>query len=159
MWLNLLWPGEGVILHLRANAKLTESTILISMTDEDLIAAAVAARKNAYAPYSGFCVGAAILAATGQFFTGTNVENISFGLTICAERVALSNAVQSGVTKFVRIAIATDLTEPTVPCGACRQVLAEFSPSLEILSWTLSGQMQRFDLSSLLPLAGQGILK
>ena len=129
------------------------------MTDSDLISAALDARLKAYAPYSGFQVGAALLVEDGRVFTGGNIENISFGLTMCAERVAVGCAIQSGATKMSRLAIVADSTEPVVPCGACRQVLAEFSPTLYIVSSTVAGSTQQFDLASLLPLSRQGILK
>ena len=129
------------------------------MTDAALIKAALDARLRAYAPYSGFSVGAALLMADGQLFTGANVENISFGLTICAERVAIGCAVQSGFTKVARLAIAAESREPVVPCGACRQVLAEFNPRLHIISSTLTGVTKEFDLAILLPIHRQGILK
>lgn len=127
------------------------------MNHKDLISAALEARLKAYAPYSGFRVGAALLAEDGRVFTGGNVENISFGLTMCAERVAIGCALQSGATKLSQLAIVADSAEPVVPCGACRQVLAEFNPNLLILSSTLTGSTQQFELSSLLPLSRQGI--
>lgn len=128
------------------------------MTDSDLIGLAQSARCRAYAKYSRFAVGAALLAANGQVFTGCNVENISFGLTMCAERVAVGEAVAAGVTDFRSIAVVSDSAEPVVPCGACRQVLAEFAPSLRIVSSTISGLSAEFDLAVLLPSAKQGIL-
>ena len=128
------------------------------MTDSELISAALEARLKAYAPYSGFRVGAALLAEDGRVFAGGNVENVSFGLSMCAERVAVGCAIQSGATKLSRLAIAADSTDPVVPCGACRQVLAEFNPGLLIVSSTLAGSTQRFELTSLLPLSRQGIL-
>jgi cytidine deaminase len=129
------------------------------MTDDELMATALGARLKAYAPYSEFRVGAALLAEDGRVFTGGNVENISFGLTMCAERVAIGSAIQSGAAKFSRLAIVADSEEPIVPCGACRQVLAEFNSDLPIVSWTLEGLTQQFTLTSLLPLSRQGILK
>ena len=129
------------------------------MRDNELMMTALSARLKAYAPYSEFRVGAALLAHDGRVFTGGNVENISFGLTMCAERVAIGSAIQSGATKFSRLAIVSDSLEPVVPCGACRQVLAEFNPDLPIVSWTLGGVTQQFTLTSLLPLSRQGILK
>jgi cytidine deaminase len=128
------------------------------MTTEDLIAVATVARERAYAPYSGFHVGAAILCDTGEVFSGANIENVSFGLTMCAERVALGCAVIAGHRNFSRVAIVADTADPIVPCGACRQVLAEFSPTLQIYSANLSGQSQLFELQLLLPLSRQGIL-
>lgn len=93
------------------------------------------ARANAYAPYSGFAVGAALLADDGRIFTGCNVENASFGLTVCAERVALGTAVAEGARTFRAIAVCgPDESCPCPPCGACRQALAEFSPALEVIT-------------------------
>ena len=113
----------------------------------------------AYAPYSEFKVGAALLSTTGEVFRGCNVENVSLGLTMCAERVALGAAVLSGATSFERLAIAADSTEPIVPCGACRQVLAEFCPDLQIVSVTVGGKIEEFSLATLLPRPRQGILE
>ncbi len=113
---------------------------------------------RAYAPYSHFLVGAALRCKSGLVFSGCNVENVSFGLTICAERVCVVKAIEQGETAFESIAIVADTDVPIVPCGACRQVLAEFSPNLIITSWTVSGQSQQFSLADLLPLPGQGIL-
>jgi cytidine deaminase len=107
-----------------------------------LIAAAQAARRHSYSPYSGFRVGAALLTAGGKVYTGTNVENASFSLSICAERVALFQAVTAGEREFVAIAIATDTVSPTPPCGACRQVLQEFAPEIRVL---LAGQRDMFE--------------
>ena len=123
-----------------------------------LVEAAHAAREAAYAPYSKFAVGAALLAESGEVYTGCNVENLSFGLTLCAERSAVASAVSHGIRDFVAIAIVTDSEQPAVPCGACRQVLAEFNPNLKVVSATVSGQVQEFDLAKLLPLSDQGIL-
>ena len=127
------------------------------MSINELIGAAESARRNAYAPYSGFKVGAAILTQSANVFTGTNVENASFGLTMCAERAAVAAAVLAGERDFVSIAISTEGAEPAVPCGACRQVLAEFNPSIEITSMAAKGQTQNFRLNELLPRANQGI--
>ncbi|HSH38941.1 MAG TPA: cytidine deaminase [Chthoniobacterales bacterium] len=124
----------------------------------DLVQMAADARLKAYAPYSNFKVGAALRAATGEIFTGGNVENVSYGLTICAERVAVGSAVQAGVSEFDGLAIVTDSAEPVVPCGACRQVLAEFCPDLPIVSRTVSGLTAEFALSTLFPKPRQGIV-
>lgn len=98
-----------------------------------LLDAARAAREQAYAPYSRFRVGAALLTADGTVFPGCNVENVSYGLTVCAERVAVSNAVAHGHREFVAVAIAAGTPTATPPCGMCRQVLFEFSPELTIV--------------------------
>ena len=101
---------------------------------QELLRIANEALKNSYAPYSGYRVGAALLTKTGKVYTGANIENASYGLTICAERVALFNAVNEGEREFIAIAIVSDdPSTPPFPCGACRQVLAEFSPSMEII--------------------------
>lgn len=129
------------------------------MNEKVLIASALLARSRAYAPYSHFKVGAALLAEDGQIFTGCNVENISFGLTLCAERTALVSAIAAGVSKFSAIAVVADTKIPISPCGACRQVLAEFAPELKILLSTLEGPPESFCLSYLLPRAKTGILE
>ncbi|MEP6698676.1 MAG: cytidine deaminase [Verrucomicrobiota bacterium] len=123
-----------------------------------LIDAAHAARANAYAPYSKFSVGAALLSKSGQIFCGGNVENISLGLTICAERTCVVIALAKGQREFEAIAIVSDSAIPVVPCGACRQVLAEFSPNLHLISATLNGMTEEFELGILLPKPKQGIL-
>ena len=119
--------------------------------DPALMRAAREALGRAYAPYSGFAVGAALLVDSGEIFRGCNVENISFGLTICAERTAVFTALQAGKPKFMAIAIATDASRPSPPCGACRQVLAEFAPNLIIFSQGKDGEVARWNLASLLP--------
>ncbi len=125
---------------------------------EQLLAMAAESRLKAYAPYSNFKVGAALRASDGRVFAGCNVENVSFGLTLCAERVAIGSAVQAGAMEFDALAIVSDSSEPVVPCGACRQVLAEFSPNLRILSGTVDGETTEFSLATLLPKPRQGIL-
>lgn len=128
------------------------------MDRESLVQAATAARLHAHAPYSKFLVGAALECADGSVFTGCNVENLSFGLTICAERVAIGAAVAAGKRDFRCIAVVTDTSVPASPCGACRQVMAEFHPSLRIILSTLGGKTEEFTLDQLLPRASTGIL-
>jgi cytidine deaminase len=118
---------------------------------EKLIAAARNVRENAYAKFSGFEVGAALLTEDGTIITGCNVENSSFGLTMCAERTAAFKAVSEGHRKFVAIAIASKAEPPARPCGACRQVLFEFNPDLEIACANSNGTVDKFVLKDLLP--------
>ncbi len=120
---------------------------------EELIKAAQEARKNAYVPYSKFAVGAALLGNNNKIYTGCNVENASYGLTICAERAAIFKAVSEGVTSFKALAIVTDLEVPASPCGACRQVIGEFSPDLEIIMANMKGNVHTVNLAELLPLS------
>lgn len=115
-----------------------------------LVAAAVAARQRAYAPYSGFRVGAALETEDGLIVTGCNVENASYGVTICAERNALAAAVAQGHQRFRRMALASDAPEPISPCGMCRQALFEFAPDLEIES-VGGGRSVTWGLGELLP--------
>ena len=122
-----------------------------------LLNAARAVRENAHAPYSHFKVGAA-LCSENQVFVGCNVENLSFGLTMCAERVALGLAIASGVKTFEALALISDSKLPVAPCGACRQVLAEFSPNLRIVSETMTGEREEWFLNHLFPHPSQGIL-
>ncbi len=112
----------------------------------------------AYANESKFLVGAALVAEDGRIFTGCNVENISYGLTMCAERVAIGKAVSEGARKFSAIVIVADTKQPVSPCGACRQVLAEFAPDLRVILSTLSGEVEEWKLSELFPRASTGIL-
>jgi len=119
-------------------------------TDQNLLALAKEAAINAYAPYSGYRVGSAILTASGEIFTGANVENASYSLTICAERSAIFKAVNAGYKDFTAIAIYVDSDKDFPPCGACRQVMAEFSPDLKVIYANLNG-FQVTDLKTLLP--------
>ena len=128
------------------------------MSPGELFAMAVDVRASAYAPYSGFQVGASLETRTGKVFTGCNVENLSFGLTVCAERNAVFAAVAAGERDFTRIVIVADSTEPVTPCGACRQVLAEFSLDMEVRTVNLKGSEYVARLSELLPRAKAGML-
>ena len=116
-----------------------------------LKAAALAARARAYAPYSEYKVGAALLAAAGEVFPGCNVENATFGATCCAERTAVFSAVAAGHTSFRAIAVATAGPDAGTPCGICRQVLAEFGADIDVLCFTPEGAEARYVLSDLLP--------
>jgi len=118
---------------------------------ERLIAAARNVRERAFAPFSKFRVGAAIEAEDGSVFAGCNVESASYGLTMCAERVALFKGVSEGKTRFVRVAIVTDAQILTSPCGACRQLLWEFAPDAEVILANLAGDVKRWTLRELIP--------
>ncbi|HEV3384864.1 MAG TPA: cytidine deaminase [Gemmata sp.] len=122
------------------------------MIIDPLIAAAAAAREKAFAPFSHFQVGAALEAADGTIIPGCNVESASYGLTMCAERVAIFRGVSEGFRCFKRVAIVTDTPEPTPPCGACRQLLWEFAPGAEVLLANHSGKILRFSVQELIPL-------
>ncbi|MCL6512625.1 MAG: cytidine deaminase [Anaerolineae bacterium] len=120
-------------------------------TAEKLIAVAAAARENAHAPYSNFRVGAALRARSGRVITGCNVENASYGLTVCAERVALLKAISEGERGFEAIAIVADTERLTPPCGACRQLLWEFCGDIEVITANLHGRSKIFRLAELFP--------
>lgn len=127
---------------------------------QDLLRVAFAALELAHSPYSSVKVGAALLSSDGQVFSGCNVENASYGLTICAERVAAVKAISSGVTRFESLAIASSLDAPMMPCGACRQFLSEFAPDLFVVVQGKSGPRFQARMSELLPHAfGPGDLK
>ena len=128
------------------------------MSDSELVRAARQARRRAHAPFSRFRVGAAIETASGAIVTGCNIENATYGLTICAERVAIFKALSEGHRRFRRIAIVADTTAPTPPCGACRQILWEFAGDLEIILANLRRETGRFRLGELLPVPFDGRL-
>jgi cytidine deaminase len=115
------------------------------------IASATRVRENAVCNRSGFAVGAALEAADGAIFTGCNVENSTYGLTVCAERVAVWKALSEGVRRFTGIAVVTGASEPTPPCGACRQILWEFAGDIPVVMATVGGATKRRRLSELFP--------
>ncbi len=121
---------------------------------QELVRAACAQRARSYSPYSHFGVGAALRGASGRLYLGTNVENASFGLSICAERSAVFSAVSAGEQEFRAIAICADGPTPTAPCGACRQVLLEFGPELPVIlagEDGLDGEILELTVGELLP--------
>ena len=122
-------------------------------TDKELFRMAVKASENAYVPFSNFHVGAALLTKDGQVYTGCNIENSSYGATICAERVAVTKAISEGKRAFRRIAVYADSADYCVPCGTCRQVLSEFSPNIEVLCVRSDGRYVSYNLKNLLPQA------
>jgi cytidine deaminase len=119
----------------------------------DLVASAIAARENAHAPYSRFRVGAALLTVDGRVFQGCNVENATYGLTVCAERVAVFNAIAAGVKprQFAAIAVCADTDYLTPPCGACRQILWEFCGDIPVTLANLQGRQETLALATLFP--------
>lgn len=118
---------------------------------EELKLLAELARDRAYAPYSNFKVGAALLCRNGKIFTGCNVENATYGATVCAERHAIGNAIVAGEQAFVAIVVSTLAATPTPPCGICRQVLTEFNPDIVVLSFDRNGIQRRYVVRDLLP--------
>ncbi len=128
--------------------------MLTEAVRQQLLDQARRARERAYAPYSHFRVGAAVLtAATGEIYSGCNLENASYGATICAERVAIFAAVAAGCRDLTALAVLTDTPEPVAPCGLCRQVLAEFNPDCPVIMATTAGLWRLTNLKELLPLA------
>jgi cytidine deaminase len=121
------------------------------VSDQQLVDAARAARRHAVAPFSGFSVGAALETADGAVITGCNVEKATYGLTVCAERVALLKALSDGHRTFTRIAVVADTEAPTPPCGACRQLLWEYGGDLHVLLANLDRQTGSYRLKDLLP--------
>jgi cytidine deaminase len=119
---------------------------------EALVAAARAARQHAVADFSGFKVGAALETDTGEIITGCNIENATYGLTVCAERVAIFKALSEGKRSFTRIAVVADTKEPTPPCGACRQIIWEFCGDAEVIIANLTEVKATMRMKELLPL-------
>lgn len=122
-------------------------------TDQELIDAAVDVRTRAFAPYSNFKVGAAVETDEGVIYTGCNVEAASYGLTNCAERVAIQKAVSDGGRKFARLAVVVDTEVLTAPCGACRQIIWEFCGDVPVILSNLDGKTETIQMSELLPRA------
>lgn len=130
------------------------------MEERDLVELANNAKENAYAPYSGFRVGAALISANGKVFTGCNIENASFGATVCAERTAVFKAVSEGENKIDAIAIISDSKEIVFPCGICRQVLAEFgSGNMKVICAGVDQNYKVYCLNELLPNAFDNLTK
>ncbi|MEL7564942.1 MAG: cytidine deaminase [Dehalobacterium sp.] len=121
------------------------------MEDLKLLSLAAQAKENAYAPYSGFRVGAALVTKDGAVFTGCNVENASYGLTNCAERTAVFTAVAAGYRDFTALAVSSDAKDYTFPCGACRQVLVEFNPDMKIIMGNINNEYRVLRAGDLLP--------
>ena len=117
----------------------------------ELVAAATSARELAFAPFSKFRVGAALRAVDGTVVAGCNVESASYGLTMCAERVAIFKGVSEGLTRFTAVAVVTDVAELTPPCGACRQLLWEFAPDATVTLANTAGRSETFSVRELLP--------
>lgn len=120
---------------------------------EKLLAAAAAVREKAFAPYSNFKVGAAVEGADGTIFTGCNVESASYGLTNCAERVAIQKAISEGIIKFMQLAVVVDTEQLTAPCGACRQVIWELCGDIPVTLSNLKGKTETVQMRELLPMA------
>jgi cytidine deaminase len=116
-----------------------------------LIEAALRVRENAHAPFSHFRVGAAVESEAGRIFTGCNVENATYGLTVCAERIAIFKAISEGAKKFTRVAVVADTDVLTPPCGACRQILWEFCGDIDLTLSNLHGKTETLHLKDLLP--------
>jgi cytidine deaminase len=129
-----------------------EATSSSPGAEQALVAAAIDARTRAQAAYSGFMVGAALETADGRVIGGCNIENATYGLTLCAERVALVKALSDGHSVFTRIAVVADTTSPTPPCGPCRQLLWEYCGDIDIILGNLNGPTGRLRLSALLPM-------
>ena len=122
-------------------------------SDKELIEAAAAVREYAYAPFSNFRVGAALATECGEIFTGCNVESASYGLTVCAERVAIWKAISESKHKIKHIAVVADTEELTPPCGACRQIIWEFGGDIPVIMANLKGKTETIQMKDLLPRA------
>ncbi len=120
------------------------------MKNDELLKLAKEAREKAYAPYSNFKVGAALKTKSGKVYTGANVENSSFGLSMCAERIAIFKAVVDGETNFEKMVVVADTKDVVSPCGACRQVMSEFG-NFEVILANMSGKIKKTDVNTLLP--------
>jgi len=124
---------------------------IVFMKDKELIKIALTARNHARAPYSQFLVGAALLCGNGNIYSGCNIESSSFGLSLCAERVALAKALSEGETDFRCMAVVAEGQRPVKPCGACLQLLRDYAPDLELILGNLEGQYEQISLTRLLP--------
>jgi cytidine deaminase len=132
----------------------------VSKTNKKLIEAAKQAREKAFAPYSKFYVGAAVETKDGKIYDGSNIESASYGLTVCAERVAVWKAVSEGEREFTQIAVVVDTEELTPPCGACRQIIWEFCGDISVILENLQGKSETLQMKDLLPHAfGREFLK
>lgn len=120
---------------------------------EKLIEAAVKARENAHAPFSNFKVGAAVETKNGKIYAGCNIENATYGLTLCAERVAIFKAISEGETEFTRFAVVADTTELTPPCGSCRQIIWEFGGDIPVIMTNLKNETETLQMKELFPRA------
>ena len=126
---------------------------MMEHSEKELVAAATRVRENAYAPFSEFKVGAALETDDGQIIVGSNVESASYGLTVCAERVAVWNAISQGKRKITRIAVVADTEELTPPCGVCRQIIWEFGGDIPVIFANLHGKVETVQMRDLLPRA------
>ncbi|MFN6962591.1 MAG: cytidine deaminase [Pyrinomonadaceae bacterium] len=129
------------------------STEQMEKAKQELIDAAIDIRERAHAPFSNFKVGAAVETADGEIYTGCNIESASYGLTVCAERVAIWKAVSEGVTRFTSIAVAVDTEDLTPPCGVCRQIIWEFCGDVPVTLTNLKGKTETIAMHELLPRA------
>jgi len=125
----------------------------MNISDDDLIKAATTVRENAYAPFSKFKVGSALLTDDGSIVVGCNVESASYGLTVCAERVAIWKSISIGKTKIKRIAVVADTEDLTPPCGVCRQIIWEFGGDIPVIFANLTGKVETVQMKDLLPRA------